>query len=49
MKQLSNTDYTIARRLLRHLAERKGGDIRECNASRQAQLLLRKWAKKETI
>lgn len=49
MKTISNTDYSIAKRLLRHLASVKGRDNREINASRQAQLLLRKWNKKETI
>jgi len=47
MKAISNTDYSTTRRLLRHLAGRKASTIREGNASREAQLLLRKWDKKD--
>lgn len=43
MKQISNSDYHKVQQLLRDLAKRPAANLRECNASRHAWLLLRKW------
>lgn len=47
MKQLSNSDYQLALRLLRFLASWRGSTLKEREASRKAFLLARKMEKKE--
>ena len=47
MNVISNSDYITAKRLLRGIAQTKGRSVREDNAARQAQLLLRKWSKND--
>ena len=42
MRQLSNSDYDQALRLLRHLAHTKGNTLREKEAARKAGLLVKK-------
>lgn len=48
MKVISNSDYDSVKRLLRGISQRKGVSVREDNAARLAQLLLRKWSKNDT-
>lgn len=47
MKTISNNDYHKAQRLLRNLAGRRADNLRDCNASREAGQLLRKWQRKD--
>lgn len=47
MIPISNKDYHTARRLLRNLAGRRADNLRDCNASREAGQLLRKWQRKD--
>ena len=47
MIPISNSDYHKMRRLLRNLAGRRADNLRDCNASRQAGQLLRKWERKD--
>lgn len=47
MKSISNADYRNVQQLLRNLAGRRADNLRDCNASRRAQRLLRKWERKD--
>ena len=42
MKQLSNSDYDLTLRLLRHLSAIKGESIKDKEMSRKAGLMVRK-------
>ena len=48
MKQLSNSDYSLALRLLGALSKTKGTTVRERENARKAALLYKKLSKRET-
>lgn len=48
MKHISDSDYALTLRLLRHLSRKKGEGIRDKEMARKAGLMVRKMEKRDS-